>query len=197
MLWLSYLVFFIVVVWFVNRGASTWLPNSRLWVQAAVRFTSALIAGIFIVIGLFVVLSNRDLEVLELLLPLASMVGGLILLLGLLIRSGRPASVARQVGWFVLVGVTAIPSQLTLLLPLLACVALTLDPMPRGRALSQRRRGGSEPPGARARLRGSRRRPSSGTDGRCPRRSRAGLACNREKRRRAAPTRTLPSPGGS
>ena len=126
MIWLSYVVFVALVLRLVGRGSPPWLGEVGPRARAVVRGFAVLVAGAFVALGLAILGSDAFLA------GWACLVGGLTLLGGLVAWSGRSALIARFLGWVVLAIVTLVPSQLTMLLPLVAGTAVTLVRIPRG-----------------------------------------------------------------
>lgn len=146
MIFISYAFFAVVVGWIVTVGRDTSLLRAPAPVRQGVRLAGVLLAVGFTFGGVLLLANTLEERaehtLLGLVAPLAVsagyLLGGLLLTLGILGGDERGWRVSRLAGWLLIAVPTLLPSQLTLLLPLVALLGVPVLPLP---ALGERQQG--------------------------------------------------------
>ena len=123
----------LIAVWVYLRGSETIPPRY----EAAVRVLGVLVGVGFACIGL-VLLGNEGATTLGNVALLLLVFGGVVYAWGLVRWRTPDGLVSRRVGWILVVAALSVPSTLTLLLPLVSLLVLTLRSMGEPRAVIAR-----------------------------------------------------------
>jgi hypothetical protein len=127
MVFLAYLTLSVALLSLLGRETRTWLRKAEPQRELAVRI-GALAIGFAGVVAAVVLLEGESGRELRLLASLA--VGSSVFVLGVILWRGRAALMLRALGWVLAVGALAVPSILTLALPPVALLIVTLGRAP-------------------------------------------------------------------
>jgi hypothetical protein len=136
MVFLAYLTLSVALLSLLGRETRTWLRKTEPQRELGVRM-GALAVGVAGVLAALVLLEGESGRELRLLAFLA--VGSGAFVLGVLLWRGRVALMLRALGWALAVAALAVPSILTLALPPVALLIVTLGraPEPSGSSTAQ------------------------------------------------------------
>jgi hypothetical protein len=136
MVFLAYLTLSVALLSLFGRETRSWLRKAETQRELAVRVV-ALVAGVAGVLTGVVLLEGESGRELRLLALLAG--GSSIFVLGVILWRGRAALMLRTLGWVLAVGALVVPSILTLALPPVALLIVTLGRAPEhtGRSTAQ------------------------------------------------------------
>jgi hypothetical protein len=123
MAFLAYLTLLVALLSLLGRETRGWLPKAGPQRELAVR-TGALVAGAVASVAGLMLVEQEDGLARAILVSLA--VGGALFALGAILWRGRLALALRAVGWALAVAALAVPSMLTLALPVAALLIVTL-----------------------------------------------------------------------
>jgi hypothetical protein len=131
MTFLAYLTLSVALLSLLGRETRGWLRKTGPQRELAVRM-GALAAGLVAVLPALILLDEDSRFEFVLLASLA--VGGGLFALGAIMWRGRFALMLRALGWALAIAALAVPSTLTLALPLAALLIVTLGEPPERRA---------------------------------------------------------------
>jgi hypothetical protein len=141
----AYAVLAGVVVWSLARRGGPWILGLREPARQRVRLAAAVLDSVAAVLGIAVLglqlADDGQSHLLGWTIAAALTIGSVLYATGLLTWRGGPALALRVLGWLLMVAALAIPSTLTLALPVVAPLALTLAHVP------ERQPAGEEPAG--------------------------------------------------
>jgi hypothetical protein len=138
---LAYALLAGVIAWTLGRRGGPWILRLGEPVQQRVRLAAGMLDTAVAAVGIAVVaqlVGEDDALVLGWTIGAAVSLGSVVYAAGLLAWRGGQALGLRVVGWVLMVVALVIPSTLTLGLPLVALLALTLAPIPRQRVARSR-----------------------------------------------------------
>jgi hypothetical protein len=138
MLDLAYLVFLIAIVWAAIRRRRPWIRRVGAASQQALRLTAMVLAIAIGSLGCLVIAvqppgQHGVYRWLGYGIGSAMLVGALQYAIGLGIWLDRPALALRLSGWLLMAAALVVPSTLTLALPVVAAMVVTLATIPSGR----------------------------------------------------------------
>jgi hypothetical protein len=139
MLLLAYLLFCGGVLWVLTRREHTWLGQRPEWQQQSVRAVAVALACVCVAAGVAGYADAReeghtlDEDWLGLLIWLVLAAGGAVFAAGTILWRGVLAVRLRRAGWLTIVASLAVPSTLTLLLPVALLPLVALEEIPRRR----------------------------------------------------------------
>ena len=126
------------IVWMLRRPTATWILRLRGPDQERVRIVAAVLVAALGAIGVAVLGvqlgEEGEPEVLGWAISGAVILGAVLYVAGLLAWRGGRAVGLRRIGWLLMVAAFAIPSTITLALPLAALLAPTLTAIPEPKA---------------------------------------------------------------
>jgi hypothetical protein len=111
--------------WVATRGRSWRIATKSL--EASLRALAVVLAAGFLALGLILLARNSP-TALGIVLLAALTLGALVYLCGIGVWRGRAAQLCRVAGWGAMAAALAVPSTLSLALPLLVVLAPTLGP---------------------------------------------------------------------
>jgi hypothetical protein len=127
MVFLAYLTLSVALLSLLGRETRTWLRKADPQRELGVRI-GALAIGLAGVVAAVVLLEGESGREFRLLASLAA--GSSFFVLGVMLWRGRAALMLRALGWGLAVGALAVPSILTLALPPVALLIVTLGRAP-------------------------------------------------------------------
>jgi hypothetical protein len=138
MLDLAYLVFLIALVWAVIRRRRPWISRISAASQQALRLIAMVLAIAIGSLGCLVIAiqppgQHGIYRWLGYAVGSTMLVGALQYAIGLGIWLDRPAFALRLSGWMLMAAALVVPSTLTLALPVVAAMVVTLANIPSGR----------------------------------------------------------------
>jgi hypothetical protein len=138
MLDLAYLVFLIALVWAVIRRRRPWISRISAASQQALRLIAMVLAIAIGSLGCLVIAiqppgQHGIYRWLGYAVGSTMLVGALQYAVGLGIWLDRPAFALRLSGWMLMAAALVVPSTLTLALPVVAAMVVTLANIPSGR----------------------------------------------------------------
>jgi hypothetical protein len=111
--------------WVAARGRSRRLAPKSL--DVSLRALAVVLAAGFLAVGMILLARNSP-PSLGIVMLVALTLGALVYLCGIGVWRGRTAQICRVVGWAAITAALAVPSTLSLALPLLVVLAPTLGP---------------------------------------------------------------------
>lgn len=132
MIWLGYLTL-VAALWWAGTGRSTSISALGPRGQVVVRICTGTLALLFAV-GALLVLPHAEPSLVGDVVGVALLGGSALYLTGVVAWFGRAAYHLRFAGWCLLVAPLAVPSTLTLALPLAAVLVVSLAPVYSARA---------------------------------------------------------------
>jgi hypothetical protein len=138
MLDLAYLVFLIALVWAVSRRRRPWISRVSAASQQALRLTAMVLAIAIGSLGCLVIAiqppgQHGIYRWLGYAVGSTMLVGALLYAIGLVIWLDRSAFALRLSGWMFMAAALVVPSTLTLALPVVAGMVVTVADIPSGR----------------------------------------------------------------
>jgi hypothetical protein len=175
MLDLAYLVFLIALVWAVIRRRRPWISRISAASRQALRLAAMVLAIAIGSLGCLVIAiqppgQHGIYRWLGYAVGSTMLVGALQHTIGLAIWLDRPAFALRLSGWMLMAAALVVPSTLTLALPVVAAMVVTLANIPSGREPVRNLRGHSGRPSS-GRPHGLGTRPAGYGRSRLPRRA--------------------------
>jgi hypothetical protein len=129
MLFAAYLLFIIVALSAVRANPERWPRYTRVLVRLLTGATAAAAGGVAI---LLLTSDDADPTTAGVVLLTALVGGSVSYLIGTVVWRGTMAFILRVIGWVLLVVPALVPSTLSLALPILAILALTMSAAPSG-----------------------------------------------------------------
>jgi hypothetical protein len=111
--------------WVATRGRSWRIEPKSL--EISLRALAVVLAAGFLALGM-ILLARQSPSALGAVMLVALTLGALVFLCGIGVWRGRTAQLCRAAGWGVMAAALAVPSTLSLALPLLVVLAPTLGP---------------------------------------------------------------------
>jgi hypothetical protein len=138
MLDLAYLVLLIALVWAVIRRRRPWISRVSAASQQALRLTATVLAIAIGSLGCLVIAiqppgQHGIYRWLGYAVGSTMLVGALLYAIGLVVWLDRSALALRLSGWMLMTAALVVPSTLTLALPVVAAMVVTLADVPSGR----------------------------------------------------------------
>jgi hypothetical protein len=138
MLDLAYLVLLIALVWAVIRRRRPWISRVSAASQQALRLTAMVLAIAIGMLGCLVIAiqppgQHGIYRWLGYAVGSTTLVGALLYAIGLVVWLDRSALALRLSGWMFMAAALVVPSTLTLALPVVAAMVVTLATIPSGR----------------------------------------------------------------
>jgi hypothetical protein len=138
MLDLAYLVFLIALVWAVICRRRPWISRISAASQQGLRLTAMVLAIVIGSLGCLVIAiqppgQHGIYRWLGYAVGSTMLVGALLYAIGLVVWRDRSAYVLRLSGWMLMAAALVVPSTLTLALPVVAAMVVTLGDIPSGR----------------------------------------------------------------
>jgi hypothetical protein len=124
MILLVYVLLLGALAWVGTRGRRWQIPPS---LQTPLRALAVLLDAGFLALGL-ILLGRHSATAVGVVILVALTLGALVYLCGIGVWRGRTAQVCRVAGWAAMAAALAVPSTLSLALPLLVLLAPTLAP---------------------------------------------------------------------
>ena len=154
----AYLVFLIAIVWAVIRRRRPWIRRVSGAGRQGLRFTAMVLAIAIGSLGCLVIAlqppgQHGIYRWLGYAVGSTMLVGALLYAIGLGVWLDRTAFALRLSGWMLMAAALVVPSTLTLALPVVAAMIVTIANFPSGRG-TQRPRLGRPPDGSQGRVRG-------------------------------------------
>jgi hypothetical protein len=158
MLDVAYLVFLITLVWAVIRRRRPWISRVSGAGQQALRLTAMVLAIAIGSLGCLVIAiqppgQHGIYRWSGYAVGSAMLVGALLYAIGLVVWLDPPALALRLSGWLLMAAALIVPSTLTLALPVVAAMVVTVANLPSGRG-PQRSRLGTTPDGGQGNVTG-------------------------------------------
>lgn len=141
MLDLAYLVLLIALVWAVIRRRRPWISRVSAASQQALRLTAMVLAIAIGSLGCLVIAvqppgQHGIYRWLGYAVGSTMLVGALLYAIGLVVWLDRSALALRLSGWMLMAAALVVPSTLTLALPVVAAMVVTLADVPSGRLIA-------------------------------------------------------------
>ena len=146
MLDIAYLVFLIALVWAVIRRRRPWIRRVSGAGQQGLRLTTMVLAIAIGSLGCLVIAiqppgQHGIYRWLGYAVGSTMLVGALLYAIGLVVWLDRSALALRLSGWMLMAAALVVPSTLTLALPVVAAMVVTLADIPSGRGPQRSRLG--------------------------------------------------------